>query len=121
MSDSHRPYSLSGEAMAIAQAARGESVKLRHRARKLWGMSRAYRALFFDDKGQLRPEARTVLADLCEVAAIARAAAVLDHDYLAELEGRRRVVLHIFGRFNLPLAEMDRLERDIDQMEHPDQ
>lgn len=103
--------------MAIADAARGQSGKLQARLRKLMGKTRAYRRLLFDADMNLKPEAREVLADLAEVAGIGRASPVLDHEYLVELEGRRRMFLHIMGRCNLPEAEARLLERDIERME----
>lgn len=115
----NRPRSLSAEAMALAQQATGESRKLRHRLKSLFGLTRAYRKLLLDENGQLKPEARTVLADLVgpQNAAIGCAVPVLDHDYLCQLEGQRRIVLHIFGRLKVSEAEAAQLEFDLEKME----
>lgn len=113
------PKTLSAEVLALQQQAQSESTKLRHRIRSLYGLTRAYRRLLLDENGRLKPDARTVLADLVgpEVAALGCAAPILDHEYLCQLEGQRRVVLRIFGKLSLDEGAAAQLEFDLDRME----
>lgn len=99
--------------MALRFAAEGESARLRRRSRNLLGLTRAYRKLFFDDTGALKPESRAVLDDLVEISGIGMGQRDLDPQALALGEGMRRVVLHIFGRFRLPQRQLDQIERDL--------
>lgn len=113
-----RPWSLSGEVAQLTHAAQGKSAQLRRKVRLLFTRTRAYRTLFFDAEGRLRPEARTVIADIIDKADLHRASLDLDPQALAELEGRRRMAMHIFGRFNVPQSQLDALERDLSDMEN---
>lgn len=109
--------SVSAEVLALKLAAEGTSEKALRKLRALLRLNRAYRRLFFDQAGQLKPEAREVLTDLVEQAGIGQAVRDLDPAVLAMFEGRRRMVLHIFGRFRLPQGRIDQLERDLQPTE----
>jgi len=99
--------------MAFRFAAEGQSARLRRQSRNLLGLTRAYRKLFFDEHGALKPEGRAVLDDLVEISGIGMGQRDLDPQALALAEGLRRMVLHIFGRFKLPQRQLDQIERDL--------
>ena len=66
---------------------------------------RAYRRLFLDEHGQLKPEALTVLEDLYDHARLFKNVPL---DYLPVAEGGREVVRHILKRINLRDQETTR-------------
>ena len=105
--------SLSAEIMAAVLAAEDKSTKARREFRRIMGLNRAYRRVFFDDAGNLKPDAREVLEDLIEVSQLGRASRDLELGALSELEGRRKMVLHVFGRFRLPEGRLRELQRTI--------
>ena len=110
--------SITGELMAITHAAqkRGTLAKLLLLEKRQ--LHRAYRETFFDDEGHLKPAAQLVIADLAETSGIGMAASGLEHEELACLEGRRRLFLHLLGRFKLNATEITNLERDIAKENH---
>lgn len=103
--------------MALAMQAEGASKRLRAELSGIFGLTRAYRRLFFDRDGKMTPDARMVLRDLVRESDLARAARDLDPGALALLEGKRWMVLHVFGRFRLPEGRIDQLERDLKSAE----
>lgn len=111
------PKTLSAEVAALTLAAQGERGKLRRQLRGIFGKRRAYRKLFFNPDGTLKPEGREVLLDLVETAGIGMAVPDLSHEGQTLFEGQRRLVLHVFGRFNLPEGRVDQLERDLTNLE----
>ena len=68
---------------------------------------RAYRRLFLDEAGQLRPEALTVLEDLYHHTRLFRDVPG-DPVQLAIIEGSRQVVRHILKQVNVVDQEMKR-------------
>ena len=109
--------SLSAEAMALAMRAEGASAKLRTNIRQIFQRRRAYLKLFFDAQGALKPEARVVLRDLLDASDFGRAAPDLDNGTLQLLEGKRWMVLHLFGRFRLPEGRLTQLEKTLRETE----
>lgn len=107
--------------MAVSHAAAGESARLRRKARHLFTRTRAYRRLFFDEQGQLKPDARIVLEDLVDMAGIGKGQRELDPQVLAMAEGQRRAVLHLFGRFRLPEGRLREIQSTLQQSEDYDQ
>lgn len=112
-----KPQSLGAEILAASQAAQQESGKIRARIRRLMGRYRAYRKLLIGEDGRLKPEAREVLADLIDVSDMDKVSRSLDPQVLADLNGARRIVMHIFGSLKLPEGQLDQFERDLGQME----
>ncbi|MFY9350657.1 MAG: hypothetical protein WAO77_09950 [Sphingobium sp.] len=108
--------SISAELLAIQQAAEGQSAKAQRHAREQIGIYQAYQQLFFED-GQLREAARIVLDDLTFEAALGFASPTFDYAELAAKEGKRRLLLHIFARFQLSPARARELERQLIQEE----
>lgn len=109
------PPSISAELLAMQQAAEGMSAKEKRRARAEIEVHRAYQRLFFDANGQLKDDARIVLDDMTHAAALGFASPTLDYGELATKEGKRRLLLHIFGRFQLTPEQVARLERSLIQ------
>ncbi len=73
----------------------------------------AYRKLFLNEHGQLKPEAKTVLDDLYKQAAFFRDD-VIDPQRLAFLEGGRYFVRHIVKKLKIKQLEIDRhLKKEI--------
>lgn len=107
------PYSLSGEVASLTLAAEGASARINRQIRGIYGSTRAYRELFFDADGLLRPAAKLVIEDLIDRADLHRASVDLTPQALAEMEGRRRMVMHIFGKFRLPEQRLRELERQL--------
>lgn len=103
--------SLSADAFAITQRARSRQAQIQDSLNDTIFLNRSYRKLFFDSNGNLKPEARAVLNDLVAESGIGLASPSLGHAELAAKEGRRRMVLHIFGRFRLPANRIDNLEK----------
>ena len=64
---------------------------------------------------QLKDEARIGLDDMTHAAALGFASPTLDYGELATKEGKRRLLLHIFGRFQLTPEQVARLERSLIQ------
>jgi hypothetical protein len=112
-----RPYSLSSEAMALRLQSEGHLGRLQRRLKMLAGRSRAYRKTFFDEHGQLYPHAREVLMDIVQESNLHRASRDLEPLLLADLEGSRRLALHIFGRLKPSDSELDAIENDLTEME----
>lgn len=111
------PPSFSAELLAMQQAAEGVSAKEQRRAREEIEVHRAYQRLFFDAAGQLKADARMVLDDITHAAALGFASPTLDYGELATKEGKRRLLLHIFGRFQLSPERVAKLERTLIQEE----
>lgn len=70
-------------------------------------VTEAYRAIFGDAEGNITAAGRIVIDDLAAVAGIGKAAAGLEHEELSVLEGKRRLWLHMMGRFQLSNAQID--------------
>ncbi len=68
---------------------------------------RAYRKLFLDDYGRLKPEAETVLDDLHDFARFFKDAPP-DPQALALTEGGRRVVRHLLKNIGATSTELAR-------------
>ncbi len=68
---------------------------------------RAYRRLFLNEDGQLRPEALTVLEDLYNHTRLFKNVSA-DPQALAVVEGGRQVVRHIIKQVNIEDSEMKR-------------
>lgn len=115
------PQSLSAEVMAAAMAAESTSTKVRNEARQILLRRRAYLRLFFDANGRLKPEAAIVLRDLLDASDFGRAALDIDNGTLQLLEGKRWMVLHLFGRFRLPEGRLAQLEKTLRQAEDDDE
>lgn len=64
-------------------------------------VARAYRLLFFDENGELKPEALTVIDDLCDNAKMFEAAPL---ELLQVAEGGRQMVRHILNRLRVSRA-----------------
>jgi hypothetical protein len=109
--------SISAEVMALANEASTRTAGMRQRLRGIFELNRAYRRVFFDPAGNLTPPARAVLRDLIDAADFGRAARELDNGTLQVLEGKRRLLLHIFGRFRLPDGRIDQIEQDLRKVE----
>lgn len=107
--------SLSAEIAALTLHARSTSAKLRDDLKAIFGINRAYLRLFFDAAGNLKPEARTVLLDLIKESDLGAASPDLENGTLQLLEGKRWMVLHVFGRFKLPEGRVRQLENDLRQ------
>ena len=69
---------------------------------------RAYRALFLDEHGQLKPDAITVLDDLYSFCCMSRPASSVEPQMLAAVEGSRKVVLHVLKQIKQLSAEQSR-------------
>lgn len=74
--------------------------------------TRAYRRLFLDDGGRLRPEAEAVLNDLMDFARFFKSVPP-EPAALAVVEGSRQVVRHILKRTGL-------IDRGLDNLRDPD-
>ncbi|QNQ09253.1 Bbp19 family protein [Sphingomonas alpina] len=90
-----------------ALASRAEQQQLRRiyeRAKRLslFRTIAAYRTLFLDEHGAVRPDAVAVIADFSRVAklGVVDASGVGDAE-LRERSGRRAIALHILGRLDL--------------------
>ncbi len=68
---------------------------------------RAYRRLFLNEDGQLRPEALTVLEDLYNHTRLFKNVSA-DPQALVVVEGGRQVVRHIIKQVNIEDSEMKR-------------
>lgn len=99
----------------MKQAAEDQSARAVRLARDRVNVHRAYQKLFFHGDGRLREDARLVLGDIMEEAAIGLASPTLDYAELAAKEGKRRLALHIFGRFQLSEERLRALERQLMQ------
>lgn len=114
----HSPVpSISAELYGIQQGAENKSERAQRHARQQVDVHRAYQRLFFDESGRLTDAARLVLFDIMEEAAIGLASPSLDHAELAAKEGKRRLALHIIGRFQLSEERLRTLERQLNQEE----
>lgn len=109
--------SITAELYAMRHAAEETSAQAQRRARADLELHRAYQRLFFDEAGQLRADARLVLDDIAHEAAIGFASPSLDYAELATKEGKRRLLLHIFGRFQLSPERLATIERTLVQEE----
>ena len=67
----------------------------------------AYRRLFLDEHGQLKPEAQTVLDDLFSFARFFKTVPA-EPQALAVVEGSRQVLRHILKRVKITDSEMKR-------------
>lgn len=67
----------------------------------------AYRRLFLTERGQLKPEAETVLEDLYDFVRFYKNVPA-DPQALAVVEGGRQVVRHIIGRVGATDLELKR-------------
>ena len=110
--------SITAELFAIQHGAEERSAHERRRAREQVAIYRAYQRLFFDDAGQLRADARIVLDDLTREAALGFVSPSLDLAELAVKEGKRRLLLHLFARFELSEERLANLERSLIQEEN---
>lgn len=110
--------SITGELLAITHAAQKRSSIAKLLLMEKRQLHRAYRETFFDQDGRLKPAAQMVLSDLAEMSGIGMAASGLEHEELACLEGRRRMFLHLLGRFKMNSSEIINLERDIAKENH---
>lgn len=116
------PRGLSAEVMAATMAAQGHVAKAKRWFRDLVGLKRAYRRIFTDKSGQLTREGRMVLADMIRASGMDTATRDLDGPWLAQREGQRMMVLHIFGRLRMEDSRLDQLENELNQaMEDEDQ
>lgn len=111
MSDA--PMSLSAEIAAAERAARSESAKIRGTLLATLRLTKAYRRVFLQPGKATAADQRLVLGDLIDRSELGRASLTLDAQELAAMEGQRRVVLHIFGRFRLPEGRIRQLETDL--------
>jgi hypothetical protein len=68
----------------------------------------AYRRLFLDEHGQLKPESRRVLDDLYAFSRFFQDAS-LEPQVLAALEGRRQTVRHLVKCLKVTDSELSRL------------
>ncbi len=68
---------------------------------------RAYRRLFLDDNGRLKPEAEAVLSDLYDFTRFYKTGPA-DPQALAVLEGGRQVVRHILKQTRATSQELSR-------------
>lgn len=102
-----------------AMASRAEQVQQRVLAER-WRRVRqretimAYRRLFLDGDGNLKPDAVAVIADFSAVAQLGRA--VPPHATEGEMrshEGRRAIALHILGRMDLDGSRLRDLARKL--------
>lgn len=109
--------SITADLLAMQHAAEDVSSREQRRARQQIEVHHAYQRLFFDAAGQLKPEARTVLDDIAFEAALGMASPSLEYAELAAKEGKRRLLLHIFGRFQLSAEQVANLERKLIQEE----
>ncbi|WP_374551966.1 Bbp19 family protein [Sphingobium yanoikuyae] len=109
--------SITAELFAVQQGAESNSVRAKRHARQQVDIHRAYQRLFFDEGGRLTDAARLVLFDIMEEAAIGLMSPSLDHAELAAKEGKRRLALHIIGRFQLSEERLRTLERQLNQEE----
>jgi hypothetical protein len=116
-----RPESLSAETMALAMQAEGVSTRLREELRAIVGLNRAYQRLFFGADGALSREGRTVLRDLIKASEFGCASLDVDNGSLQVLEGKRRLLLHVFGRFRLPEGRLSQLRKDLASTEDDDE
>lgn len=107
----------------VAALVAGLDAKARRRDRlqrfidRLMGRHRAYRALFFDGDGNLKPEALTVLKDLGRVANFGKVDPGASDTELRMNEGRRHLLLHIFDRFEMDAARLARLAQKLKETE----
>lgn len=109
--------SISADLLALTQAAESESSRQQNHARQEIERHQAYRRLFFR-KGVLTADARVVLLDLAREAAIGAASPTIDHAELAVKEGKRRLLLYLFGRFELSGERLIQLEKSLMQEDH---
>lgn len=80
---------------------------------------RAYRDLFLDEDGELKPDAVQVIADLAGVARLGIAdRAVMSDAELREYAGRRAIVLHMLARLDQSGVKMRDLARKMREAEN---
>lgn len=115
MPDSTRApgLSLSADIAEAIAAADGESAKLRHRASAAFRINRAYRRVFMRPGAASATDQALVLRDIMDRSGLGCASISLEPQVLAELEGARRVGLHIFGRLKLDDSRLRQLELDL--------
>lgn len=105
--------SLTAELAAVERAARSERAKLRGKLFDTIRLTKAYRRVFLQPGAATAKDQQLVLNDLIDRSELGRASLSLDAQELAALEGQRRVVLHLFGRFRLDDARLRQLETDL--------
>lgn len=72
----------------------------------------AYRRLFLDAEGKVRPEAVDVIADIASIAQLGRAVpTIATEGEMRAIEGRRMLALHILGRMDLDGSRLRDLSR----------
>lgn len=109
------------EIHAVVREASAVSARTAEQLRRRLRLWRSYHRTFFDEEGTLRPEARDVLADLVAQSQMGAATTYLTDAELREVEGMRKLVMHLFGRFRLSADEVRRMERQIHEaMENDD-
>lgn len=78
----------------------------------------AYRRLFLNDDGDLKPEAARVLADMARVAGLGTVLPATASDAaLREREGKRGLALHVIARIDLDGNKLRELSRQIRELE----
>ncbi len=108
-----------GARQDMAQQAMMRRAARRMKLIVLFNTVRAYRALFLDEQGEIRPEAVTVIGDL---ATKGRLGVVDDpgssDGALREYAGRRAIVLHLLARLDLSGMRLRDLARKMREAEN---
>ncbi|MAY78567.1 MAG: hypothetical protein CL802_13510 [Citromicrobium sp.] len=119
MADGSRPpgLSLSADIAEAVAAAEGKSAQLRNHSVSLFRVHKAYRRVFVTPGAATATDQAIVLRDIMARSGLGRASMTLDPQELAELEGARRVGLHIFGRLKLDDSRLRQLELDLRNIE----
>ena len=103
------------EALAArADQAAQESLAARARRLRDFRVVRAYRDLFLDANGKLKPSAVQVIADFSAVARLGTTSNIASTEgELREYSGRRNLALHIIGRLDLDGSRLRDLARNL--------
>lgn len=80
--------------------------------RERLGARAAYRKLFLDEQGRLKPEAEIVIGDLARAAQMGRVLIAATDNDLREQAAKRSLILHLFAR--LSRRAMEQIARKLE-------